>query len=266
MTVFADLVSDPSLLPVLETSAEAHRECQKLIDLLDPSAAARDDPSAAEQRRAAISRQQKTVYALLAKLRGLNRDAILRVRETKQATAEARQEIDRLHLQLQNLYYEQRHLMSEIAACESYECVYPSLQVFIHLRLMLCFSHQYRNLPLIPVEEFLELHPHLRDADEHELMIARINHEHAEREKLEQARQELLKRKQALIAENKKRKDDLASLDQDLEKFIDVSLLVVSYNGVSSNRDSRRQNQFKRFSKRNTDFYGVFGSCRRFVC
>jgi len=53
-------------------------------------------------------------------------------------------------------------------------------------------------------------------------MIARINHEHAERETLEQARQELLKRKQALIAENKKRKDDLASLDQDLEKFIDV--------------------------------------------
>lgn len=56
-------------------------------------------------------------------------------------------------------------------------------------------------------------------------MIARINHEHAEREKLEQARQELLKRKQALIAENKKRKDDLANLDQDLERFIDVRLL-----------------------------------------
>lgn len=54
-------------------------------------------------------------------------------------------------------------------------------------------------------------------------MIARIKHEHDEREKLEQARQELLKRKQALIAENKKRKDDLANLDADLERFIDVS-------------------------------------------
>lgn len=53
-------------------------------------------------------------------------------------------------------------------------------------------------------------------------MVARISHEHAEREKLEQARQELLKRKQALITENNKRKEDLASLDQDLEKFIDV--------------------------------------------
>lgn len=66
-------------------------------------------------------------------------------------------------------------------------------------------------------------------------MIARINHEHAEREKLEQARQELLKRKQALIAENKKRKDDLANLDQDLEKFIDVWDAIVFFcSGVAN--------------------------------
>jgi hypothetical protein len=76
------------------------------------------------------------------------------------------------------------------------------------------------------VEEFFELHPEHRDTPPHELMIARINHEHAEREKLEQARQELLKRKQALIAENKKRKEDLASLDMDLERFIDVQILL----------------------------------------
>ena len=54
-------------------------------------------------------------------------------------------------------------------------------------------------------------------------MFARINHELAEREALEEQRQGLLKQKQTLMAENKKRKDDLASLDQDLEKFIDVS-------------------------------------------
>ena len=53
-------------------------------------------------------------------------------------------------------------------------------------------------------------------------MFARINHELKEREELERARQELLKKKQSLIADNQKRKDDLASLDNDLEKFIDV--------------------------------------------
>ena len=83
-------------------------------------------------------------------------------------------------------------------------------------------SHKYQQLPLITVEEFLEQHPEYEFADESALMTARISHEHDEREKLEQARQELLKIKQGLIADNKKRKDDLASLDKDLEKFIDV--------------------------------------------
>ena len=53
-------------------------------------------------------------------------------------------------------------------------------------------------------------------------MFARINDELQEREALEKQRQGLLTRKQTLIAENKKRKEDLANLDQDLEKFIDV--------------------------------------------
>lgn len=88
---------------------------------------------------------------------------------------------------------------------------------------LLVYSHKFQSLPLIPVEDFLELNPDLQDADESALMEARINHEHAEREALESQRQGLLRKKQSLIAENKKRKDDLASLDQDLEKFIDVS-------------------------------------------
>ena len=73
------------------------------------------------------------------------------------------------------------------------------------------------------MDEFLALHPEHADADENALMVARIDHERTERETLEQQRQELLKRKQKLIADNKKRKDDLANLDKDLEKFIDVS-------------------------------------------
>lgn len=112
----SDIVSDPSLLPVLNSSANTLDECQKLLALLDP--AATSDP---QETALAASKQQKQLFALLAQLRGQSRDAIFRVRETKQLTAEGRQEVDRLHLQLQNLYYEQRHLSGEISACESYE-------------------------------------------------------------------------------------------------------------------------------------------------
>jgi THO complex subunit 5 len=72
------------------------------------------------------------------------------------------------------------------------------------------------------VEQFLAEHPEHAEADENALMIARIDHEHSERLAMEEQRQGLLKKKQGLIADNKKRKDDLANLDKDLEKFIDV--------------------------------------------
>ena len=113
-----EIVTDPALLPVLQASEEALKQCQDLLALLDPSTIG---SSPSQDTLLAISKQQKHVFSLLSQLRGLNRDAILNARATKQVTAEARQEIDRLHLQLQNLYYEQRHLSGEIAACESYE-------------------------------------------------------------------------------------------------------------------------------------------------
>ncbi len=88
--------------------------------------------------------------------------------------------------------------------------------------LILAYSHKYLQLPLISIEEFLQIYPEHADDDEKSLMFARINHELSEREALESQRQVLLKKKQGLIADNKKRKDDLASLDKDLETFIDV--------------------------------------------
>lgn len=87
--------------------------------------------------------------------------------------------------------------------------------------------HSYQKLPLIPVEEFLALFPHHSDTDEITLTTARIDHEHAERTTLENQRQDLLKKKQGLIADNKKRKDELANLDKDLERFIDVKPLII---------------------------------------
>ncbi|KAJ9668735.1 hypothetical protein H2201_000979 [Coniosporium apollinis] len=198
-----EIVTDPFLTSVLSAADLARQQCVALLDLLDQHPQLPNTPPSREIELE-LSKQQKLLYSYLAQVRGLNRSAILGVRQTKQATAEARQEIDTLHLQLQNLYYEQRHLRGEIGACEAYE-------------------HKYQQLPLIPVEEFLEKFPEHMGDDENALMIARINHEHAERQALEESRQGLLKKKQGLIAKNKKQRDDLAKLDKDLEKFIEAA-------------------------------------------
>ncbi|KAI0175662.1 Fms-interacting protein-domain-containing protein [Hypoxylon sp. FL1284] len=204
MAVDRDIVTDPKLLTVLDASRDARLQALSLVDQIaanDP----RDNPSSEAQQE--TSKQQKRLITNLAQLRGLHRAAHFRARDTKAQTSEARQEVDQLHLQLQNLYYEQRHLQGEIKACESYD-------------------HTYQQLPLIAVEEFLSLKPEHADDDENTLMIARIEHERSEREALEQERMELLRRKQKLIADNKKRKDDLANLDRELEKFIDAAKLI----------------------------------------
>ncbi|KFA66272.1 hypothetical protein S40285_01898 [Stachybotrys chlorohalonatus IBT 40285] len=192
------IVTEPSLAAVLQISDQARDQATTLVRLVEDSC----DGHPSAEVQAEIAKQQKHLFTSISHLRGLHRNASLSARATRATTAEARQAVDRLHLQLQNLYYEQRHLQGEILACESYD-------------------HKYTQLPLIPADEFIAQHPEHANDDENELMIARIDHERKEREALEQQRQELLKRKQKLIAENKRRKDDLANLDKELEKFID---------------------------------------------
>ena len=99
------------------------------------------------------------------------------------------------------------------------------------------------------------MHPEHAEDDEKTLMFARINHEHSEREVLEQERQGLLKKKQGLIADNKKRKDDLASLDKDLETFIDVrdSPLQATAREYVSLTHVRLPNLYRKSSRSNTE-------------
>ena len=126
----ADIVKDTHLRSVLEAAEQAQHQCNVMLDFLDKHSDSMQSSlppltssSALSSKEVELSftKHQKMLFARLSQVRGLNRNAIMGVRQTKQATAEARQEIDTLHLQLQNLYYEQHHLKGEIAACEGYE-------------------------------------------------------------------------------------------------------------------------------------------------
>lgn len=116
------LVTDPTLVSVLQAAAKAREQSLAVLDLIDSFR--RETPAATSvDQQLAVSRQHKVLNTHIADLRLRNRTAVLGTRSTKQQTAEAKQEIDSLHLQLQNLYYEQRHFRGEIAGCEDYEYV-----------------------------------------------------------------------------------------------------------------------------------------------
>ena len=116
-------VTDPLLVTVLDTSRAAREQAVVLIDRIQEALDAAGNGPLPLEAQSEISKQQKLLNTNIAQLRGLHRSAHFKARETKGQTAEARHEVDVLHLQLQNLYYEQRHLEGEIAACESFELV-----------------------------------------------------------------------------------------------------------------------------------------------
>lgn len=130
MSIDTDHVPDPLLRSALETSRSARENALALVDIVAQASAAAGDAPLPHEALVEISKQQKLMISYIAQLRGLHRSAHFRARETKSQTAEARHEVDVLHLQLQNLYYEQRHLEGEISACESFEYASrPRLQV-----------------------------------------------------------------------------------------------------------------------------------------
>ena len=117
-----NVVSDPNLATAIQISGDARGQALGLVDFVlstdDADLRSSDILSQTAQRT-------KILNTNLSQLRGLHRAAHIGTRNTKARTAEARQEVDKLHLQLQNLYYEQRYLQGEISACESYEYVRP---------------------------------------------------------------------------------------------------------------------------------------------
>jgi THO complex subunit 5 len=256
------LINEPFLLSVLNTTHAARAAALHLLDVASTPLTSSDVAAeatlttppttprssahtpASSAHALSISRAQKPLFVQLSLLRSQNRQLAHLARNTKARTSTSRAEVDTLHLSLQNLYYESRHLAGEIAACE-------------------CYRHAYKDLPLISEEEFLNRQPLWRekrktrdqegrsetivdadaaeegvDADnsvqgkqatgdakaegygEEAFMKARIQGEMQDRIQLDEQRKKLQARKMELVKENAKRKEELGKLDKELEVFI----------------------------------------------
>ncbi|GAA5937915.1 hypothetical protein JCM10213_001932 [Rhodosporidiobolus nylandii] len=183
-----------------------------LIDVSSRLIAARlENPSAFDPQ--AYLAQSAPLFAAL---HGVNRTNLLQARESRARTQDARLEMDSAHLRLQNLLFERNHLEREIRSCEEY-------------------SSEYQNLPLHPLEELRELAASETppaglqlplpegDTEEsaHDLMLARLAFELAERKRFERERKELGVAKAKLIKENEVKKARLEDLEKQLTEFVE---------------------------------------------
>lgn len=119
MAIQETTVTDPSLRECLAVGERTRLLCHQILSTIEGNAVT----ELSEADRIIRSRTNKLLNALMTQLKGLHRTAIMSAREAKETTSEVRREVDRLHLQLQNLYYEQRHLRGEINACREFPCV-----------------------------------------------------------------------------------------------------------------------------------------------
>lgn len=147
------------------------------------------------------SMQARKVLVGLQQLRAANRELWQASKAAKLETAEAKMEVDKLNLNLQGVYYEQRQLKHEIKSCQEAPVIYDQIE-------------------LIDEHDFLALFPEKQNFDTPHLMQARLEHEKEERLRLANVKKELASRKAALILENKNRKNELEALEKHLTRFV----------------------------------------------
>ena len=149
---------------------------------------------------------------LFAHLRSTSRKLHEDSRKNKVRVTEIRSKVDNASLALQNRKYQKRHLQEEIRNCKSFQSI-------------------YENVSLIPVDEFMQKASKDERADEivhnpHKLYLARLRFELHERKRLEEEKQELQKKRTALMKENRTKKQRLEGLESDLKEMLSRSIQV----------------------------------------
>uniref|UniRef100_A0A3Q2WM94 THO complex 5 n=1 Tax=Haplochromis burtoni TaxID=8153 RepID=A0A3Q2WM94_HAPBU len=158
-------------------------------------------------------------------LKKLNRLAHMRLKKGRDQTHEAKQKVDVLHLQLQNLLYEVMHLQKEISKCLEFK-------LFI-LRFSEMSKHE--EIDLVSEEEFYQeappeiSRPQLTKNDPHQLTLARLDWELEQRKRLAEKYKESLASKETIQKSIEVKKEHLRSLQPGLNAIMQASLPVQEF-------------------------------------
>ncbi|XP_057687945.1 THO complex subunit 5 homolog [Corythoichthys intestinalis] len=152
-------------------------------------------------------------------LKKLNRLAHMRLKRGRDHTHEAKQKVDVLHLQLQNLLYEVLHLQKEISKC-------------------LEFKSQHEEIDLVSVGEFYKdapeeiSRPQLTKNDPHQQTLARLDWELEQRKRLAETYKQSQATKEKIQKSIEVKKEHLRSLQPGLNAIMQASIPVQEYLSV----------------------------------
>ncbi|KAI8452432.1 Fms-interacting protein-domain-containing protein [Phakopsora pachyrhizi] len=183
----------------------SERLIQLSTQLLDSKLSSSSSSSKPASNESVIALSANSLFVTL---KALNRSHSKLVSRSKSKTSFVRDELDQIHLGLQNLVYERRYLEKEIQKCQEFES-------------------EYQNISIHSIEEYLRLNPQDLELTEsasteskHELMIKRLKYELSERKRFEAEKKELLQKKLKLSKENDEKKSKLDELEKQLDRFV----------------------------------------------
>lgn len=163
-----------------------------------------------------VEQRRMQCCILFMNLKKLNRLAHMRLKRGRDQTHEAKQKVDVLHLQLQNLLYEVMHLQKEISKC-------------------LEFKSKHEEIDLVSEEVFYKEAPpeisrsHLTKNDHHQLTLARLDWELEQRKRLAEKYKESQATKEKIQKGIEVKKEHLRSLQPGLNAIMQASLPVQEY-------------------------------------
>ncbi|KAG0260808.1 THO complex subunit 5 [Actinomortierella ambigua] len=144
--------------------------------------------------------------AIVQNLRFLNRDVQHEERKLRNALTDLKTSVGQVDLGLQNLRYQRKYLLNEIARCHDFETY-------------------YQDVDLVPIEEFKASAPStLSDVtDDHQLMLNRLQFELDERKRFDLEKRKLLAIKTQLAKANKSQKAHITKIEKQLEDYVAAS-------------------------------------------
>lgn len=185
-------------------------------------------------------------------LKKLNRLAHLRCKKARDTTMVAKQRVDNLHLQVQNLLYEVMHIEREITKCRE-------------------FKSTDEDIALVEVEDFYREAPHkiakpdTTKNDKHKQRLARLDWELEQRKRLAKKFKECQSNTDIMIKEIQTKQEYIDSLQPRLEKILDCTKPVQDYLSMPFS-EKRTQHQTARLLPRPLYILFVQGNAYREAC
>ncbi|XP_028409094.1 THO complex subunit 5 homolog [Dendronephthya gigantea] len=150
-------------------------------------------------------------------LKKCNRSTQIRNKQAREKTQEAKQEVDSLHLQLQNLLYEITHLKKEINKC-------------------LQFKSKDQEIDLVSEEEFCKENgknmDELLTESSHDRMLSRLGWELQERKSLTGKKQNYVAERKMISQEIQTKKEFLNSLEPQLKTILKATSPIQEFLGL----------------------------------